>query len=115
MPRAFGESVVEEAALGWLEAVGWRVVHGPDIAPDTPGAERGDYGEVVLARRLRDTLARLNPALPADALTPRGSWPKPSSLLPKNAPSSRSSCFLRLGEVILEVPARSSEHSDSAG
>lgn len=61
---AFTESTVEEAALAWLEAIGWRIVHGPDIAPDTLAAERRDYGEVVLAQRLRDALARLNPDLP---------------------------------------------------
>src|SRR5438552_9483362 len=66
--RGVTESVVEEAALAWLESIGWRVVHGPDVAPDMPAAERGDYGEVVLSQRLRDALARLNPALPADAL-----------------------------------------------
>ena len=33
-----------------------------------PAAERADYGEVVLAQRLRDALARLNPDLPAEAL-----------------------------------------------
>jgi len=65
---AFTESVVEEAALAWLEAGGWRVAHGPDIAPDMPAAERADYGEVVLAQRVRDALARLNPELPAEAL-----------------------------------------------
>jgi type I restriction enzyme R subunit len=65
---AFTESVVEQAALAWLEAIGWRIAHGPDIAPDMPLAERRDYGEVVLARRLRDALARLNPRLPAEAL-----------------------------------------------
>ena len=43
-------------------------MHGPDIAPDTPGAERDDYGEVVLERWLRDSLARLNPQLPGTAL-----------------------------------------------
>ena len=32
---------VEAAALEWLAAVGWRVAHGADIAPDTPGPERG--------------------------------------------------------------------------
>ena len=64
----FSESVVEQAALDWLEAAGWNVAHGPDIAPDTPGAERSDYGAVVLKRRLRDTLARLNPNLPTEAL-----------------------------------------------
>ena len=62
------EADVEQAALGWLSGLGWQVVHGPDIAPDTSGAERSDYGQVVLERRLRDTLARLNPALSADSL-----------------------------------------------
>jgi type I restriction enzyme R subunit len=64
----FSESVVEEAALAWLESAGWRIADGPAIAPDMPGAERADYDEVVLAQRLRDALARLNPALPAEAL-----------------------------------------------
>jgi type I restriction enzyme R subunit len=29
---AFTESVVEQAALAWLEALGYAVRHGPDIA-----------------------------------------------------------------------------------
>jgi type I restriction enzyme R subunit len=62
------ESVVEQAALAWLEATGWHVAHGPDLAPAMPAAERADYGEVVLAQRLRDALARLNPELPVEAL-----------------------------------------------
>jgi type I restriction enzyme R subunit len=66
--RGVTESVVEEAALAWLEAIGWQVAHGPDIAPDMPRAERADYGEVVLGQRLSDALARLNPSLPAEAL-----------------------------------------------
>jgi len=72
---SFTESVVEQAALAWLESAGWQIAHGPDIAPlpdrqegDTPGAERASYAEVVLERRLRDALARLNPELPAEAL-----------------------------------------------
>jgi type I restriction enzyme R subunit len=64
----FNESVVEQAALAWLESIGWRVAHGPDIAPDMPAAERDDYGQVALAQRLRDALARLNPSLPPEAL-----------------------------------------------
>ena len=65
---SFTESVVEQAALAWLESLGWQAAHGPDIAPDTTGAERTDYGQVMLARRLRDALARLNTDLPAAAL-----------------------------------------------
>ena len=62
------ESIVEGAALAWLESVGWRVAHGRDFAPRTPNAERDDYTQVVLEGRLRDALARLNPDLPLDAL-----------------------------------------------
>ena len=64
----FTESTVEQAALAWLEGLGWQVAHGPDIGPGTPGEERADYGQVVLERRLRDALGRLNPELPAEAL-----------------------------------------------
>ncbi len=66
--RGVTESVVEQAALAWLESVGWAVRNGADIAPGEPAAERDDYGQVVLAQRLRDALARLNAALPAEAL-----------------------------------------------
>ena len=62
------EATAEAASLAWLENLGWRVAHGPDIAPGTPNAERSDYGQVVLERRLRDALAGLNPSLPASAL-----------------------------------------------
>ena len=62
------ETDVEQAALSWLHDLGWQVAHGPDIAPDTPGAERNDYGQVVLESRLRDALSRLNPSLPLSAL-----------------------------------------------
>ena len=66
--REINESVVESATLAWLESIGWWVAHGPDIAPDTPNAERADYGQVVLERRLRNALDALNPGLPASAL-----------------------------------------------
>ena len=62
------EADVEQAALDWLHALGWQVAHGPDIAPDTPNAERGDYGQAILERRLRDSLAELNLNLPASTL-----------------------------------------------
>jgi type I restriction enzyme R subunit len=64
--HAFTEPVVAEGAIGWLESTGWQVAHGLDFARDMSAAERADYGEVVLARRLRDALTRLNPELPAE-------------------------------------------------
>ena len=62
------ESVVEQATLCWLGDSGWSIAHGADIAPGTVRAERSDYGQVLLARRLLDALDRLNPGLPAEAL-----------------------------------------------
>jgi type I restriction enzyme R subunit len=75
LSKPFTESVVEEAALAWLDAAGWRIAHGPDISPAgdtlTPALsqrERESYGDVVLDGRLRQALVRLNPDLPAEAL-----------------------------------------------
>ncbi|HEV2485595.1 MAG TPA: type I restriction endonuclease subunit R [Terracidiphilus sp.] len=66
----FTESVVEEAALEWLEARGWTILHGPEIASGMPAAERTDpdFRDVVLERRLRQSLQRLNPVLSQDAI-----------------------------------------------
>ena len=68
--QKFAESVVEEAALEWLGAKGWTILHGPEIAAGTPSAERDDpdFRDVVLERRLRQSLQRLNPALSSDAI-----------------------------------------------
>ena len=62
------ESHVEDAALAWFGELGYTVLHGPDIAPGEPSAERETYGQVVLAARLRRKLADLNPHIPAEAL-----------------------------------------------
>jgi len=64
----FTESVIEEAALGWLEGLGYAVQNGIEIAPGELYSERADYGQILLNRRLRDALVRLNPGLPDEAL-----------------------------------------------
>ncbi|GIK15596.1 MAG: hypothetical protein BroJett003_05600 [Planctomycetota bacterium] len=69
MTERFTESTVESAALAWLESAGWGIAHGPEIAPGEPAAERDDYGQVVLHRRLRDTLARQLYELGPEAVT----------------------------------------------
>jgi type I restriction enzyme R subunit len=62
------ESEIESAALEWLAGLGYQTIFGPDIAPDMPGAERDDYGQVCLSRRLRQALQRLNQQVPSDAV-----------------------------------------------
>jgi type I restriction enzyme R subunit len=67
---AICEDDVEEAMLQWLAGLGWGTAHGPDISPPDakmPGTERASYREVVLAGRLRDAIAQLNPHIPPGA------------------------------------------------
>lgn len=54
--QRFTESVVEEAALGWLATLGYAVLHEPEIAPGEMYAKRQDFRRAVLDRRLGETL-----------------------------------------------------------
>jgi len=65
---AFTESIVEDATLNWFGELGFSLLHGPEIAPGELVAERAAFGEVVLEKRLRAALRKLNPALPVEAL-----------------------------------------------
>ena len=65
---SLSETDVETAALSWLSELGWQTAYGPDMAPETPGAERTDFTQVVLEERLRNALVNLNPDLPPSAL-----------------------------------------------
>ncbi|MCB0184975.1 MAG: hypothetical protein KDE31_11950 [Caldilineaceae bacterium] len=62
--QKFTESIVEDAAITWLQEIGYHYVGGPDIAPNQPAAERASYNDVMLTDRLRAALTRLNPRLP---------------------------------------------------
>ncbi|MBC7348459.1 MAG: type I restriction endonuclease subunit R [Candidatus Aminicenantes bacterium] len=64
----FVESEVEQAALSWLESLGWVIKSGADMVPGGLFTERQDYHQVFLNQRLMDALRRLNPTLSEDAL-----------------------------------------------
>ncbi len=68
MSGGFTESELEQATLEWLDGVGYTIAHGAAIAPGESNAEREDYHEAILARRLREALERLNPDLPPELL-----------------------------------------------
>ncbi len=60
------ESHVEEAALAWLQELGYGVASGIDIGPDGGHPERDNYCEVLLVDRVKAAITRLNPALSAE-------------------------------------------------
>lgn len=63
----FDEAAVERVLIELLEELGWKHVHGLEIAPDGPHPERGSYADTVLIGRLREAIRRLNPLLPSEA------------------------------------------------
>jgi type I restriction enzyme R subunit len=65
---SFTESVVEEAALAWLGELGYLVLNGLEIAPGEVLAERDNYSQVVLEKRLRWSLERMNPNAATQAI-----------------------------------------------
>lgn len=97
-------------------STGWRYrltsCHGLDIAPHSVGAERTDYTEFVLEQRLLNTLDRLNPDLPTEALN--GAFRKLT--LPyctKRAYSNQVDHLFRLKWT--PVPIHVGHHSDGSG
>ncbi|XXS71424.1 type I restriction endonuclease subunit R [Sorangium sp. So ce131] len=65
---AVTESDVEELALQTFARLGYECLHGPEIAPGEPAAERATYADVVLRGRLDEALRRLNPGVPPTAI-----------------------------------------------
>ncbi len=61
------ESEIESFTIDLLESQGYRYVYGPTIAPDSDTPERTAFEEVLLLDRLRNAVARVNPAVPPDA------------------------------------------------
>ncbi|MBC6487346.1 type I restriction endonuclease subunit R [Aeromonas hydrophila] len=58
------EDQLEQEVLGWLAEVGYRVVCGYDVAPDSDNPWRANFNQVLLLDQLRGAIARLNPFVP---------------------------------------------------
>lgn len=61
--------LLEKAVLEWFEKeLGYERAYGPDISPDGSRPERTSYSDVLLLKRLRESLIRINPTLPEEAI-----------------------------------------------
>jgi type I restriction enzyme, R subunit len=85
--KAVAESTVEDASLSWFAELGYAVVHGQEIAPGELFSERQTYGDIVLVKRLREAIAKINPKIPQDAIDEavrRVLHPETASLIENN-------------------------------
>jgi len=67
MPKIITESEVEESCLETLKEMGYTILNGTDISEGGSNPER-KYNEVVLVERLRESLHRINPHIPPEAI-----------------------------------------------
>jgi type I restriction enzyme R subunit len=60
--------LLEKAVLEWFKELGYEVAFGPDISPGGSRPERDSYSDVLLLRKLKTSLIRINPTLPEEAI-----------------------------------------------
>ncbi|MHA1221672.1 MAG: type I restriction endonuclease subunit R [Candidatus Heimdallarchaeaceae archaeon] len=63
---AIKEDELEEAALDWLENLGYTKIYGSEIEPEGPYPERESFEETILKNRLEDSLRKINPNIPLE-------------------------------------------------
>ncbi|MDD4871293.1 MAG: type I restriction endonuclease subunit R [Kiritimatiellae bacterium] len=68
MTSKFTESIVETACLEYFGSLGYQYLPGPDIASDGMFAKRSGYGDVLLRNRLKESLIKINPTIPSQAI-----------------------------------------------
>lgn len=64
---SINEDLVERAAIGILESLGYTYADADQISPDGAHPERATYAEPVLHRKLEAAVARINPDIPEEA------------------------------------------------
>jgi len=61
------EDAIELAALEILHELGYEIAYGPEISPDGKFSERELYLDVILVKRLKNAIYKLNPEIPPSA------------------------------------------------
>lgn len=61
------ENIIEQSAIEILQSQGWVYANGKEISPEGLFCERESFREVILVKRLRASIARINPRIPVDA------------------------------------------------
>jgi len=63
------EQDIEDAAIEILEKdLGYKYIHGAEIAPNSEHPERERLDDVVLVKRLKENLEKINPEIPSNAI-----------------------------------------------
>ena len=86
------ESIVEDAALDWFEALGYARTNGLLIAPGEPASERDAFSGVIWDGRLRDAIRWLSAVVEKGARHAIFSKSAPSLPLQPFSPGKARQC-----------------------
>ena len=62
------EDHLEQQRLEWFKELGYAYAFAPHLASDGTSPERTDFRQVIFTGRLRSSLRRLNPEVPASTI-----------------------------------------------
>jgi len=67
MTKPITENIIETSSIEILMSLGWEYANGKEISPEGLFCERDSFSQIVLTKRLRNAIARINPHIPPDA------------------------------------------------
>lgn len=62
------ENLIEESTIELLQSLGWEYANGKEISPEGLFCERDNFAQVILTKRLRSSLEKINPHIPTGVL-----------------------------------------------
>jgi type I restriction enzyme, R subunit len=62
------EEEIELATIDILKDLGYKYIHGEEIAPDSENPERERWDDVILKQRLTESLEKINPDIPKEVI-----------------------------------------------
>lgn len=68
MSKVIEDEFEREVILPIFQEMGYELLYGPDIAPDSENPQRKSYDQVILTDRLWNALSRINSQLPANII-----------------------------------------------
>jgi len=68
MKNIITEQEIEEVTLEYLKDLGYKIIYGPDIDPNSENPERESFDQVILKNRLKQALTNNNPNIPISSI-----------------------------------------------
>ena len=62
------EDQVEIQCINWFKEIGYKYKNGYEISPEGSNPERSEFRQVILGKRLKSALVKINPEIPSQKI-----------------------------------------------